>query len=59
VLSFRTRAGKIHGRATVDGKLACEATLMCAVVPRERKAQGDSAETAPDEVKAPTAPGAE
>jgi hypothetical protein len=40
----------------VDGKLACEATLMCAVVPRERKAQGDSAETSPDEVKAPTAP---
>ena len=59
VLSFRTRAGKIHGRATVDGKLACEATLMCAVVPRERKAQGDSAETTPDEVKAPTAPGGE
>src|SRR6516165_12749358 len=25
VLSFRLRAGKIHGRATVDGKLACEA----------------------------------
>src|ERR1700691_6405933 len=37
VLSFRTRAGKIQGRATVDGKLACEATLMCAVVTRERE----------------------
>ena len=37
VLSFRTRAGKIQGRATVDGKLACEATLTCAVVTRERE----------------------
>jgi 3-hydroxyacyl-[acyl-carrier-protein] dehydratase len=44
VLSFRSRAGKIHGRATVDGKLACEATLTCAVVTRERerKAHGDA-----------------
>lgn len=44
VLSFRTRAGKIQGRATVDGKLACEATLTCAVVTRERerKAHGDA-----------------
>ena len=39
VLSFRTRAGKIQGRATVDGKLACEATLTCAVVTRERERQ--------------------
>jgi 3-hydroxyacyl-[acyl-carrier-protein] dehydratase len=37
VLSFRTRAGKIQGRATVEGKLACEATLTCAVVTRERE----------------------
>jgi 3-hydroxyacyl-[acyl-carrier-protein] dehydratase len=45
VLSFRTRAGKIQGRATVDGKLACEATLTCAVVSREleRRANGDAA----------------
>ena len=37
VLSFRTRAGRIEGRAYVDGKLACQATLTCAVVPRERE----------------------
>jgi len=45
VLSFRSRAGKIQGRATVEGKLACEATLTCAVVTRERekKAHGDAA----------------
>jgi 3-hydroxyacyl-[acyl-carrier-protein] dehydratase len=36
VLSFRPRAGKMVGRAFVEGKLACEATLTCAVVPRQR-----------------------
>lgn len=38
VLSFRPRAGRIQGRATVDGKLACEATLTCQVVPRAQTA---------------------
>jgi len=44
VLSFRSRAGRIQGSATVDGKLACEATLTCAVVTREReeRAHGDT-----------------
>jgi 3-hydroxyacyl-[acyl-carrier-protein] dehydratase len=37
VLSFRPRAGRIEGRALVDGKLACEATLTCQVVPRSRE----------------------
>jgi len=47
VLSFRSRAGRIEGRATVDGKLACEATLTCAVVTREReqRAHGDTPAT--------------
>jgi len=47
VLSFRTRAGRIQGRATVEGKLACEATLMYQVVPRSphpKSGAGDSAE---------------
>ena len=43
VLAFRTRAGRIQGRATVDGKLACEATLTCQVVPRARRAAGSEA----------------
>jgi 3-hydroxyacyl-[acyl-carrier-protein] dehydratase len=34
VLSFRPRAGRMEGKAYVDGKLACEATLTCMVVPR-------------------------
>ena len=39
VLSFRPRAGRMEGKAIVDGKVACEATLTCAVVPRQRKAE--------------------
>ncbi len=37
VLSFRPRAGRIQGKALVDGKVACEATLTCQVVPRVRE----------------------
>ncbi|HVU44519.1 MAG TPA: 3-hydroxyacyl-ACP dehydratase FabZ [Terracidiphilus sp.] len=37
VLAFRSRAGRIEGKAYVDGKLACEATLTCMVVPRARE----------------------
>lgn len=35
VLSFRTRFGKMAGKAYVGEKLACEATLTCMIVPRE------------------------
>jgi len=54
VLAFRSRAGRIQGSATVEGKLACEATLTCAVVTKEReqRAHGDvpaSPETPPAE----------
>jgi 3-hydroxyacyl-[acyl-carrier-protein] dehydratase len=38
VLSMRSRAGRMEGKAFVDGKLACEATLTCQVVPRSREA---------------------
>ncbi len=34
VLNWRTSAVKMLGTATVDGKVACEATVMCALVPR-------------------------
>ena len=62
VLAFRSRAGRIHGRALVDGKLACEATLTCQVVTRQReqRAHGDSPKGAPpEEDKAPVAVAAE
>jgi len=34
VLNWRSRAVKMRGVATVDGKVACEATVMCQLVPR-------------------------
>ena len=37
VLAFRSRAGRIEGNAYVDDKLACQATLTCQVVTRERE----------------------
>ena len=46
VLAMRSRAGRIEGKAFVDGKLACEATLTCSVVPRARKAAGEDSEAA-------------
>jgi 3-hydroxyacyl-[acyl-carrier-protein] dehydratase len=56
VLAFRSRAGRIQGRATVEGKLACEATLTCAVVTKEReqRAHGD-APSAPETAAAAAA----
>jgi 3-hydroxyacyl-[acyl-carrier-protein] dehydratase len=54
VLSFRTRAGRIQGRATVEGKLACEATLTCQVVPRSphpKSGAGESVETPASEAQ--------
>ncbi len=37
VLSFRPRQGRMEGKAYVGDKLACEATLTCAVVPRRQR----------------------
>jgi 3-hydroxyacyl-[acyl-carrier-protein] dehydratase len=42
VVSFRTRFGKMAGKAFVDGKLACEATLTCMVVPRAAESKSES-----------------
>jgi len=38
VISMRSRAGRMEGKAYIDSKLACEATLTCQVVPRSREA---------------------
>ena len=54
VLSFRPRAGRIAGRALVEGKLACEATLTCQVVPRRREQNPGNA-TQPEASAAPAA----
>ena len=37
VLNWRSTAVKLHGVATVDGKLACEANIMCALTSRTAK----------------------
>src|ERR1700690_2115226 len=42
VVSFRPRFGKMEGKAYVDGKLACEATLTCMIVPRAQESKSES-----------------
>jgi 3-hydroxyacyl-[acyl-carrier-protein] dehydratase len=46
VLNWRTRAVKMLGKITVDGKLVCDATVMCQVVPRVAKKTETRVETA-------------
>jgi 3-hydroxyacyl-[acyl-carrier-protein] dehydratase len=36
VLNWRQNAVRMQGIATVEGKRACEATLSCALIPRQR-----------------------
>ena len=43
VLSWRGDFCKLEGRATVDGQLAAEATLMCKMVDRDPQAQQEDA----------------
>ncbi len=43
VLNWRTRAVKMQGNITVEGKIVCEATVTCMVVPRVRKAAAPDA----------------
>lgn len=50
VLAVRSRAGRMEGKAFVDGKLACEATLTCQVVPRSKDRGG---KTEPGAVESP------
>jgi 3-hydroxyacyl-[acyl-carrier-protein] dehydratase len=46
VLNWRSRAVKMRGNITVDGKLVCDATVMCQVVPRVTKKAEAGPETA-------------
>jgi 3-hydroxyacyl-[acyl-carrier-protein] dehydratase len=48
VLSMKTRVGRIEGKAFVDGKLACQATLTCQVVPRVREPRPAAPEPLPE-----------
>jgi 3-hydroxyacyl-[acyl-carrier-protein] dehydratase len=49
VLAFKSRLGRMEAKAFVDGKLACQATLTCQIVPKVR-------ETAPAASDGPPAP---
>ena len=44
VLNWRPLAARLEGKVYVDGKLACEATIMCAVVPRPSPIGADKPE---------------
>lgn len=37
VLNWKPRAVRMQGRVTVEGKLVCEAIVMCQLVPRQRE----------------------
>lgn len=41
VIVWRTTAVKMEGKAYVDGKLACEATISCQLVPAAKQAPQD------------------
>ena len=44
VMQWRSRAVKMQGKAFVDGKLVCEAIVMCQLVPRQQKSSAEAAE---------------
>ncbi|WP_188760051.1 3-hydroxyacyl-ACP dehydratase FabZ [Edaphobacter acidisoli] len=46
VLNWRSTAVRMQGTATVEGKVVCEATVMCALVPRAAKKQESGAASA-------------
>ena len=45
VLAFKSRLGRMEASAFVEGKLACQATLTCSIVPRVREAAPAAGET--------------
>jgi len=46
VLNWRSTAVRMQGTATVEGKVVCEATVMCALVPRSAKKPDAAAQKA-------------
>jgi 3-hydroxyacyl-[acyl-carrier-protein] dehydratase len=47
VLAFRGTAGRLQGKAFVDGKVACEAVVTCRLLPRTPTGKAEVAEPAP------------
>jgi 3-hydroxyacyl-[acyl-carrier-protein] dehydratase len=48
VLNWRSRAVRMQGNITVDGKLVCDAIVMCQVVPRAAKKAAPPSEAVPE-----------
>ena len=48
VLNWRSRAVRMQGNITVDGKLVCDAIVMCQVVPRAAKKAATPGEAVPE-----------
>jgi 3-hydroxyacyl-[acyl-carrier-protein] dehydratase len=46
VLTFKSRLGRMEARALVDGKVACQATLTCQIVPKHNGAPEGQPEAA-------------
>ena len=55
VLNWKPRAVRMQGRCFVEGKLACEAIVMCQLVPRKQEAAAPT-EAPPAESAAPAEP---
>jgi 3-hydroxyacyl-[acyl-carrier-protein] dehydratase len=53
VLNWRPRAVRMEGKAYVDGKLACEAVVMCQLVPRQAEKTSDVVAAPPQEAAVP------
>jgi 3-hydroxyacyl-[acyl-carrier-protein] dehydratase len=51
VLAFKSRLGRMAAKATVDGKVACEATLTCSIVPKVRETTPAAAPEAAEQVQ--------
>lgn len=49
VLNWRSRAVRMEGIATIEGKVACEAVVMCQIVPRQKKSAATPVSTASPE----------
>jgi 3-hydroxyacyl-[acyl-carrier-protein] dehydratase len=47
VLAFKSRMGRMEAKAFVEGKLACQATLTCQIVPKVREPQPAATEGEP------------
>jgi 3-hydroxyacyl-[acyl-carrier-protein] dehydratase len=48
VLAYRGIAGRLEGKAYVDGKLACEAVVTCRLLPRKPAEKSEAAEPQAD-----------